>query len=373
MSPVFNSARAETTQEGDVLAVSLGGVWRMTEPQPSWKRVLGDRRPGTVRLTAGGLARWDSSLARFVREVERWCAEAGAGYEASALPAGLRRLAAELAKAEAGRAPPGRRANILATVGLAATDLWRQTKEFADFTGECTLSAVGMLKRPGRFRWRDCLEEMQQCGVMAVPIVSLASFLVGLTLAYTGAIVLRQFGGDIWVADIVGLSTFREMGAVMTGMVIAGRTGAAFAAQLGNMKAGEEIDALETLGIPAVEFLVLPRLLALSLMMPLLAMYANFVSLLGGMLVAWSVLSIPASAYWIEMQTTVDLSDVSAGVIKSVTFGVLIAVAGCLRGLQADRSAAGVGRAATSAAVTGILLIILADAVFAVLFHGLGI
>ena len=138
---------------------------------------------------------------------------------------------------------------------------------------------------------------------MAVPIVSLSSFLVGLTLAYTGAIILRQFGGDIWVADIVGLSTFREMGAVMTGVVIAGRTGAAFAAQIGNMKTGEEIDALETLGIPPVDFLVMPRLLALTLMTPLLTMYANCLGILGGMIVSASVLEIPPSAYWIETQT----------------------------------------------------------------------
>jgi phospholipid/cholesterol/gamma-HCH transport system permease protein len=206
-----------------------------------------------------------------------------------------------------------------------------------------------------------------------VPIVSLSSFLVGLTLAYTGAIILRQFGGDIWVADIVGLSTLREMGAVMTGVVLAGRTGAAFAAQLGNMKAGEEIDALETLGIAPVDFLVLPRLVALTLMTPLLTMYANCLGIFGGMVVSASVLSIPPNAYWIETQTILDLSDVSVSLIKSVVFGMLIAVAGCLRGLQAERSAAGVGRAATSAVVTSILLLIVADAVFAVLFNVLGI
>ena len=208
---------------------------------------------------------------------------------------------------------------------------------------------------------------------MAVPIVSLSSFLVGLTLGYTGAIILRQFGGDIWVADIVGLSTFREMGAVMTGVVIAGRTGAAFAAQIGNMKTGEEIDALETLGIAPVDFLVMPRFVALTLMTPLLTMYANALGMLGGMVVASGVLEIPPSAYWIETQTAIDLSDVSVSLVKSAVFGMLVAMAGCLRGLQADRSAVGVGRAATSAVVTSILLMIVADAIFAVLFNVLGI
>ena len=373
MSEATTPARADATLTGEELAVSLAGAWRITQPLPAWSRVLAGRKPGAVRLEMAGVERWDSSLVRFVAEIERWCRAAGAPCDTAALAEPVRRLAAQLAEARTATARAAPAGNLLTAVGLAATDLGRQTRQFADFIGECTLSAAALLKHPGRFRWRDCFEEMQQCGAMAVPIVSLTSFLVGLTLAYTGAIILRQFGGDIWVADIVGLSMFREMGAVMTGIVLAGRTGAAFAAQLGNMKTGEEIDALETLGIPAVDFLVLPRLLALTLMMPLLAMYANCLGILGGMLISSTVLDIPASAYWVEMQTIVDLSDISTGVIKSATFGVLVAVAGCLRGLQCERSAAGVGRAATSAVVTGILLIIVADAIFAVLFNVLGL
>jgi phospholipid/cholesterol/gamma-HCH transport system permease protein len=156
-------------------------------------------------------------------------------------------------------------------------------------------------------------------------------------------------------------------------VVLAGRTGAAFAATLGNMKAGEEIDALETLGIPPVQFLVLPRILALAVMMPLLTMYANALGILGGMLVAYGLLSIPPAAYWVEMLTIVDLSDVASGFIKAAAFGVIIGVSGCLRGLQAERSAAGVGLAATSAVVTSLLLIVVADALFAVIFNALGI
>jgi phospholipid/cholesterol/gamma-HCH transport system permease protein len=320
-----------------------------------------------------GVERWDSSLVRFVYEVQDWCRAANAACDTTALPETVRHLVEQLAQAQEKRVPSDHAQNILTSVGLAATDLWRQIRDFANFVGECTLSAISLMKHPGRFRWRDCLSEMQQCGAMAVPIVSLSSFLIGLTLAYTGAIILRQFGGDIWVADIVGLSTFREMGAVMTGVVIAGRTGAAFAAQIGNMKTGEEIDALETFGIPPVDFLVMPRLLALTLMTPLLTMYANCLGILGGMIVSASVLEIPPSAYWVETQTIIDLSDISVSLIKSVVFGMLVAVAGCLRGLQAERSAAGVGRAATSAVVTSILLMIVADAIFAVLFNVLGI
>jgi phospholipid/cholesterol/gamma-HCH transport system permease protein len=238
--------------------------------------------------------------------------------------------------------------------------------------GEFVLSATALARQPQRFRWRDCVAEMQQCGAMALPIVSLTSFLVGVTLAYTGAIVLRMFGGDIWVADIVGLSTVREMGAVMTAVVLAGRTGAAYAAQIGNMKANEEIDALITLGVSPVDFLVVPRVLALAVMTPLLALYANCLGILGGMAIAKAVLEIPPTAYWVEMLTIVDLSDVATGMIKAVTFGLIIGLSGCMRGMQADRSAEGVGRAATSAVVTAILLMIIADALYAVVFHILG-
>ena len=278
-------ARAEAIADGDDLVVTLGGDWRITGPLPVWRKVRGDRAPCAVRLRTDGLGRWDSSLVRFVHEIGRWCGEAKAACDMAALPETVRRLIGQLEQAEAQSLPADHSQDFLTTVGLAATDVSRQIREFANFVGECTLSAVNLIRRPDRFRWRDCLSEMQQCGAMAVPIVSLSSFLVGLTLAYTGAIILRQFGGDIWVADIVGLSTLREMGAVMTGVVLAGRTGAAFAAQLGNMKANEEIDALETLGIAPVNFLVLPRLVALTLMTPLLTMYANCLGILGGMVV----------------------------------------------------------------------------------------
>jgi phospholipid/cholesterol/gamma-HCH transport system permease protein len=183
---------------------------------------------------------------------------------------------------------------------------------------------------------------------------------------------LRQFGADIYVADLVGLSVVREMGPMMAAIILAGRTGAAFAATLGNMRANEEVDALETLGIAPVHFLVLPRIIALVLMMPLLTLYANGVGILGGMVVSAGVLEIPPTAYWIETQSIVDMSDITSGLIKSVVFAVLIGLAGCLRGLQAERSAAGVGLAATSAVVTSILLIIVADALFAVVFNIVG-
>jgi phospholipid/cholesterol/gamma-HCH transport system permease protein len=258
-------------------------------------------------------------------------------------------------------------------VGLHTNEALAGFQTILHFIGECVLGVVRLVSRPRKFRWRDCVDQMQQCGAMALPIVSLISFLVGLTLAYQAAVELRQFGADIYIADIVGLSVVREMGPMMAAVILAGRTGAAFAATLGNMKAGEEIDALETLGISPVDFLVLPRLIALAVMMPLLALYANCVGILGGMVVAGGVLQIPASAYWVETQGSIDLTDINTGLVKAATFGLLVGLSGCLRGLQAERSAAGVGKATTSAVVTAILLIIVADAVYAVVYHILGV
>ena len=366
-------AHVSAISAGDVLEITLSGVWRITESRPSWTELLAKRNPKIVKVRIADLERWDSSLLLFLFEVQQWCYVTGAGCDLETLPEKIRALLAQISASHATSVPFDRSQNFFALVGSATMSLGRKTKEISQFVGECVIGAVRLVKSPHKFRWRDCIYEMQQCGAMSLPIVSLISFLVGVTLAYTGALVLRQYGGDIYVADLIGLAVVREMGAVMTGVVLAGRTGAAFAATLGNMKANEEIDALETLGISSVDFLVLPRLVALGIMMPLLTLYADALGILGGMAVAAGVLNIPPTAYWVEMGTIVTLSDVSAGVIKAVSFGLIIGLSGCLRGLQAERSAAGVGRAATSAVVTSILLIVVFDAVFAVLFNVVGI
>jgi phospholipid/cholesterol/gamma-HCH transport system ATP-binding protein len=224
-----------------------------------------------------------------------------------------------------------------------------------------------------QFRRVDLALFLQQCGAQALGIVTLVSFLVGLILAFVGAVQLRQFGAQIYVADLVGLAITREMGAMMTGVILAGRTGAAFAAQLGTMQVNEEIDALITMGIPPMEFLVLPRMLALMLMMPVLCVYADLVGILAGLLVSITLLHMPLIEYLNETRRAVDLVDCGIGVGKSVVFGALVALAGCLRGMQSGRSAAAVGAAATSAVVTGIVWIIASDGMFAVVTERLGI
>lgn len=370
--PASADPRVRLHAAGEWLRVELQGAWRITETRPSWTVLLAGAEPSQVKIVWGQLGDWDSALLLFVFEVRQWCRVKGVYCDLSDLPDALQKLLRQLVTVNETRFEVDRSKNFLTVVGLASEDVWLKTKEIATFVGECVISGVALAKKPHKFRWRDCLDEMQQCGAMALPIVSLISLLVGLIMAYQSAVLMRQFGADIYVADAVGLVMIREMGAMMTAIILAGRTGAAFAATLGNMKAGEEIDALQTLGIRPVDFLVMPRLVALGVMMPLLALYANGLGVLGGMAVALGLLDIPPSAYWVETQTAIDLSDIITGLVKASAFGLLVGLAGCHCGLRADRSAAGVGRAATSAVVMGLLLIIVADAIFAVIFNIFG-
>ena len=364
--------RVQLHAEGEWLRVELQGAWRITETRPSWAELLGESNPTRVKLVWGRLQDWDSALLLFVFEVKQWCRVKGVYCDLSDLPDALQKLLRQLVVVNETRMIFDRSHNFLTMVGLAAEDVWAKTREVSTFVGECVISTVDLLKKPQKFRWRDCLSEMQQCGAMALPIVSLIGLLVGLIMAYQSAVLMRQFGADIYVADAVGLVMVREMGAMMTAIILAGRTGAAFAATLGNMKAGEEIDALQTLGIRPVDFLVMPRLVALGLMMPLLALYASGLGILGGMAVSLGLLDIPPAAYWVETQSAIDMSDVMTGLIKATCFGVLVGLAGCHRGLRAERSAAGGGKATTSAVVMGLLFIIVSDALFAVIFNIFG-
>jgi phospholipid/cholesterol/gamma-HCH transport system permease protein len=209
--------------------------------------------------------------------------------------------------------------------------------------------------------------------MQALPIVTLISFLVGVILALIGAIQLALFGAEIYVANLVGVSMVRLMAAIMTGIVMAGRTGGAFAAQLGTMQVNQEIDALKTLGLSPMEFLVLPRMLALALMMPLLALYANVVGILGGAMVTFTLPDINVIQFFNQLVEAVRLWDLGIGLFSSAVFGVIVAISGCMRGMQCGRSASAVGDAATSAVVTAIVGIIVTTAVITIMTKVLGI
>jgi len=230
-----------------------------------------------------------------------------------------------------------------------------------------------LIRGRARFRRTDLGLYMQASGVQALPIVSLICFLVGLILAFIGAIQLKLFGAQIYVADLVGIAMVRLMAAIMTGIVMAGRTGGAFAAQLGTMQVNQEIDALKTLGISPMEFLVLPRMLALALMMPLLCLYANVMGILGGMVVGVGLLGLGLVPYYTQTVQAVGLWNLGIGLFSGTVFGVIVALAGCMRGMQCGRSAAAVGESATSAVVTAIVGIIVATAAITVICDVLGI
>jgi phospholipid/cholesterol/gamma-HCH transport system permease protein len=266
-----------------------------------------------------------------------------------------------------------KRDDFLTIVGRETQSFFQSGGQFLEFLGESILSFMRLLRGKARFRPSDLSDTVLACGASALPIVTLISFLIGLILAFVGAVQLELFGAQIYVADLVTIAMAREMGAVMTGIIMAGRTGAAFAAQLGTMQVNEEIDALSTFGLSPMDFLVLPRMLALIVMMPLLVIYADIAGILGGTFVGITMLDLSATEYARETLNSTSLLDFAIGIVKGAVFGVLIAISGCLRGLQCGRSASAVGLAATSAVVTGIVLIIVTDGIFAVLTNALGI
>lgn len=370
----------DVRRAGDgALVVRLAGEWKLGKSLPRADAVLETLRGQTgatrVVFDTEALAGWDSGLLTFLVRIIEYCRSAGVGIERQTLPAGVNRLL-DLALAvpeRKGARRTGAREGFFTRVGIAALKGWEEIKSSLRFTGEVFLAFLKMLVGKARFRRSDFVLVIQESGAQALAIVSLISFLVGLILAFVGAIQLRAFGAQIYVADLVGIAMTRDMGAIMTGIIMAGRTGASFAAQLGTMVVNEEIDSLETLGISPAEFLVLPRVLALVLMMPLLCLYADLMGILGGMVVGVSMLDIGPLEYYHQTAGAVRLGDVWIGVFMGGVFGIIVAHAGCMRGLQCGRSSSAVGSVTTAAVVNGIVSIIIATAVITVICDVLGI
>lgn len=257
-------------------------------------------------------------------------------------------------------------------VGRAAYQVWRDAAGLVQFVGELAVALALAVRHPRKVRWRDALLAAENAGVNALPIVALISFLMGLIMAFQSAVPMRQFGVEIFVADLVALSMLRELGPLMTAIILAGRSGSAFAAEIGTMKVNEEINALTTMGLDPVRFLVVTRVIAAVAMMPLLTVFANLMGLIGGSVVLLSM-DYPLITYVQEVLGAVQLKDLLSGMAKAVVFGVLVAGIGCLRGLQTRTGASAVGLSTTSAVVSGIVLIVLADGVFSVVFYYLKI
>jgi len=361
----------------DTLVICLGGRWCVDQNPPA-PDSLKDRLDASVRrvsFDASRLADWDSGLLSFVSEISKSCANRGIAVDSSGLPPGAQRLLAmaqaipEQKLARRDRGPRG----TLAHVGTATLEFFRGLPRMLDFLGEVVLSVLRLLSGRAGFRIRDLWLEIEEVGPRALPIVSVISFLVGLILAYLGADQLKLVGAQIFIADLVAIGMVREVGALMTGVIIAGRTGAAFAAQLGTMQVNEEIDAFKTLGISAIDFLVLPRMLALMLMVPLLTLYSGFIGMLAGLLVSVTIFDIGIFEYYTETLRALDFRQFAVGLSKGAVYGAMIAFSGCLRGMQCGRSAEAVGHAATSAVVTAILLITIAASIMTIVYYQLGI
>jgi len=311
----------------------------------------------------------------FLMKVTELCRRQEIVTDPEGLPDGMRRLLelAEIVPEQEAAKPTTGAPSFLARVGTASTEVLVSSSEMLRFLGDVTLTFVKLVKMRARYRTVDLLLIVQECGPQALPIVTLISFLMGAILAFVGAVQLRQFGAQIYVADLVAIAVVRDMGAMMTGIIMAGRTGAAFAAKLGTMKVTQEIDALSTLGFSPLEFLVLPRMIALCLMMPLLCLYANVMGILGGAAVGLWMLDLSWSTYYHQTFNAITLSALVGGVFKGVVYGVLIALSGCLRGMQCGGSASAVGEAATSAMVTSIVFIVTACGALSVVFYIIGV
>jgi phospholipid/cholesterol/gamma-HCH transport system permease protein len=363
----------------DALRIHFSGEWKLANKLPSIDEVREQiGKNSNIRRVAFDtkeLRGWDSGLLIFYKKIIDICTQNNINIEQDGLPDGVKRLLhlASAVPERKGAKKERAKVSFLEQVADTSIGAWRSLIDMLNFIGEATVALGRVLSGKACFRSSDLFLTIQECGAQALPIVSLISLLVGLILAFIGAIQLKIFGAQIYVASLVGIGMVRALAAVMTGIIMAGRTGASFAAQLGTMQVNEEIDALKTLGISPMEFLVMPRMLALFFMMPLLSIYANLMGILGGLLIGVSMLDISFMEYYMKTRESVSLNDFWVGVFTAAVFGVLVSLAGCLRGMQCGRSAAAVGKATTSAVVTSIVSIVVATAIITVVCNVLGI
>ena len=369
-------------QRGSEYSLCLSGDWIARygglKSKAEIKEWVNKTGKTTVRIDIAGVASWDSALVIFIRDLKdayEQTPDFATPLILEGLPESIHRL---LSLAKSVNVPDAastnkRQPKLLAHVGLQTLDMWSETIRVMELIGNTLLRGIAYFGGKAHVRSVDVVHEIQESGAKALSIVSIVNMLVGAILAFVGAVQLQRFGAGIYVADLVGLSIVREMAAVMTAIVMAGRTGGAYAAHIATMQGNEEIDALKALGISIYDFLILPRITALVTMMPLLYLYACAVGLFGGFIVSVATLDLTPAAFMHELQGALAGKQFFIGLSKSLLFGALVALVGCHIGLKAGRSAADVGRAATSAVVVGIVGIIALDAIFAVCTNALGI
>lgn len=371
---------AFSIESENTLKIKLLGNWRAVLGTPSAETVFDEIRkhPALERIAfdAASLTRWDSGLLAFLFKLNKYCQINNLKLDVGALPQGIQKimsLSSGLSVEDKHGVHKERADTFIEEIGRLALKKWHSAKERVEFLGEVTEALIKFFSGKARFRIADFLILVQQCSAQALPIVSLISFLVGLVFAFVGAIQLRIFGAQIYIADIVGIAMVRVMGAVMTGIIMAGRTGAAYAAHLGTMQTNDEIDALKTAGVSPVEFLVLPRIMALVLIMPLLCLYADLMGILGGYFVGITIFNLNAIEYLQHTKHAVSLNHFWVGLVHSFVFGIIVSFTGCFKGMQSGRSAADVGDSATSAVVSSIIYIVVATAIIIFVCEAIGV
>ena len=369
-------AAMETSREGDsTLVVRLRGAWRLAGDLPAASdvdRELARAPPSTVRLDGSGVAGWDSGLVVFLYGVIEACRARGVAVAHAGLPGTLERMLALVQESALPPSAPAVRGGWLERLGRHALSWRSRIRATALFVGETTLALGRFVVGRARFRGQDLGLLFEGAGPGALPIVALVNFLVGIILAFVGITQLRRFGAEYYVADIVGIAVTRDMAALITAIVLAGRSGAAYAAQIATMQVTQEVDALRTLGISPVEFLVVPRLVALTVMMPFLTLFADLMGVLGGAAVGSTMMNQALASYLRQTSHSVTSGDIAGGLAKSAVYGMLIALTGTARGLEAERSSERVGEAATKAVVTGVVAIIAACGIFQYVFFLFG-
>ena len=372
--PTWTLGRRDSGSELQLAGDWIAHLTGLRQPKEA-RSIVDQAGSGSLRIDCRDLGRWDSALVVFLRMVQDRADAKGVRIDDVGVPQAAKQLLALGARPEGTttveRQP--RRKSLAVRVGESFLRRCSEAGTTVALVGDTALRGTAALAGRARTRAVDVLLLMKESGPGALVIVAIVNGLVGAILAFVGAVQFRKFGAGIYVADLVGIAVVREMAAVMTAIVMAGRTGGAYAAHIATMQGNEEIDALRTFGIPPFDFLVLPRMVALVAMMPLLYLYGCAAGLLGGYLVGVATLDVTSSAFLVELRNAVAGSEFAIGAIKSVTFGALVALAGCSIGLGAGRSAADVGRAATSAVVAGIIGVIALDALFAACANALGI
>jgi len=367
-----------TTEMPDGVRVDLGGEITIAEAPALWKRVsellegIGDKR--RVQIDNGAVEVIDGACMALLVHLRSELKARRVHCEFTGGSPAVRRIVDLYGGRRRPKVRRRRRAkNAVEQVGQATVDLFQEGVSVLDFFGQLVSSAWQSLRNPRSINFRDIALTMERAGADAAPIVLLINFLIGFVIAYQSAPQLKQFGASIFVADLVGVSMTRELGPLMTAIIVCGRTGAAFAAEIGTMKVSEEVDALRTLGFTPLRYLVMPRVLGLVCVAPLLTLLADAVGILGGLVVGATTLDITPTAYWIQTVDAVKPWDVFSGALKSIVFAGAIALIACQQGLATSGGAEGVGRRTTSAVVSILFTLILLDALFTVLFGALGL